>query len=123
MENIIEMNYSYGYVKGTTSEKIRSVFERLMESVSAPNGIEIDNLYYASNFADTIGEAIPSPILTGLVNRGMLYCDGKVNNKNVYAITTEIYNYYKNTYKPGFEKNEERLNKIADRFLAVRKEN
>lgn len=119
MENIIEMNGSYNYVKSTTSEKVMFVFERLMEAVEVPHGIEVDNLYYSANFTEMLGGTIPAPILTALVNRGMLHCDGKVNGKNAYAITEEIYDYYKNTYKPGLDKHEERMNAMANKFLAM----
>lgn len=123
MDNMVEMNYSYNSVKSSTSEKVMFVFERLMDAVEVPHGIEVDNLYYASNFAEMLGGNIPAPILTGLVNRGMLHCDGKVNGKNAYAITTEIYDYYKNTYKPGLDKHEERMNKMAEKYLSIGKEN
>lgn len=123
MDNMVEMNYSYNSVKSSTSEKAMFVFERLMDAVEVPHGIEVDNLYYASNFAEMLGGNIPAPILTGLANRGMLHCDGKVNGKNAYAITTEIYDYYKNTYKPGLDKHKERMNKMAERYLSINKEN
>ena len=119
MENIVEMNRSYRYVKGTASEKVLFVFERLMEAVEVPHGIEVDNLYYSSNFAEMLGGTISSPILTALVNRGMLHCDGKVNGKNAYAITEEIYNYYKNTYKPGLDEYEKRMDAMATKFLSM----
>jgi len=110
MTNFVEMNYSYSLVKEGTSEKVMFVFERLMEVVEVPHGIEVDNLYYSTNFTEMLGGTIPAPILTALVNRGMLHCDGKVNGKNTYMITKEIYDYYKNTYKPGLDKHEERMN-------------
>lgn len=119
MENIVEINGSYNYVKGITSEKVMFVFERLMEIVEVPHGIEVNNLYYSTNFAEMLGGTIPAPILTALVNRGMLHCDGKVNGKNAYAITEEIYDYYKNTYKPGLDKHEEHMNAMANKFLVL----
>lgn len=119
MTNFVEMNYSYSSVKASTSEKVMSVFERLMEAVEVPHGIEVNSLYYSTNFTEILGSTIPAPALTALVNRGMLHCDGKVNGKNVYAITDEIYNYYKNTYKPGLDKHEERMNHMANKFLAL----
>jgi hypothetical protein len=122
MTNFVEMNYSYSSVKAGTSEKVMFVFEHLMEAVSIPNGIEIDNLYYARDFAQMFEMNISAPILTALVNRGLLYCDGKIGGKNVYAITEEIYNYYKNTYKPGLDKHEERMNHMANKFLAMNAE-
>ena len=119
MDNFVEMNYSYSSVKAGTSEKVMFVFERLMEAVEVPHGIEVDNLYYSTNFAEMLGGTIPAPILTALVNRGMLHCDGKVNGKNAYAITEEIYDYYKNTYKPGLDKHEEHMNAMANKFLVM----
>ena len=119
MDNYVEMNYSYNSVKAGTSEKVMFVFERLMEVVKVPHGIEVDNLYYSTNFAEMLGGTIPAPTLTALVNRGLLYCDGKMGGKNVYAITEEIYDYYKNTYKPGLDKYEERMNRMANKFLAM----
>jgi len=119
MDNFVEMNYSYGVVKAETSEKALFVFERLMEVVEVPHGIKVDNLYYSTNFAEMLGGTVPAPILTALVNRGMLHCDGKVNGKNAYAITEEIYDYYKNTYKPGLDKHEERMNRMANKFLTL----
>lgn len=122
MTNFVEMNCSYGSVKAGTSENVMFVFEHLMEAVSIPNGIEIDNLYYARDFAQMFEMNISAPILTALVNRGLLYCDGKIGGKNVYAITEEIYDYYKNTYKPGLDKHEERMNRMANKFLAMNAE-
>ena len=119
MTNFVEMNCSYSSVKAGTSEKVMFVFERLMEAVEVPHGIEVNNLYYSSNFAEMLGGTIPAPTLTALVNRGMLHCDGKVDGKNVYAITDEIYDYYKNTYKPGLDKHEERMNRMANKSLAI----
>ena len=119
MTNFVEMNCSYSSVKASTSEKVMFVFERLMEVVEVPHGIEVNNLYYSSNFAEMLGGTIPAPTLTALVNRGLLYCDGKVDGKNVYAITDEIYDYYKNTYKPGLDKHEERMNHMTNKFLAL----
>lgn len=119
MDNYVEMNYSYYIVKAETSENVLKVFERLMSAVSTPNGIEVDNIYYARDFAKMFEMNIPAPTLTALVNRGLLYCDGKMGGKNVYAITEEIYDYYKNTYKPGLDKAEERMNRLANKFLAM----
>ena len=50
------------------------------------------------------GGTFPSASLTALVKRGLLVCDGKCEGKNVYAITQEIYDYYKNVYMPTKEK-------------------
>ena len=119
MVNIVKNNYSYSSVKAGTSEKVMFVFERLMEAVEESHGIEVNSLYYSNNFSEILGNNISAPTLTALVNRGMLYCDGKVNGKNSYAITEEIYNYYKNTYKPGLDKHEERMNSMANKFLAL----
>ena len=119
MDNYVEMNYSYADVKAETSANVLEVFERLMSAVSTPDGIEVDNIYYARDFAKMFEMNIPAPIWTALVNRGLLYCDGKMGGKNVYAITEEIYDYYKNTYKPGLDKNEERMNRMANKFLAM----
>ena len=90
--------------------------KRLMSAVSTPNGIEVDNIYYARDFAQMFEMNIPAPTLTALVNRGLLYCDGKMGGKNVYAITEEIYDYYN---KPGLDKHEERMNRMANKFLAM----
>ena len=119
MDNYVEMNYSYAIVKAETSANVLEVFERLMSAVSTPNGIEVNNIYYARDFAQMFEMNIPAPTLTALVNRGLLYCDGKMGGKNVYAITEEIYDYYKNTYKPGLDKHEERMNRMANKFLAM----
>lgn len=119
MDNYVEMNYSYAIVKAETSANVLEVFERLMSAVSTPNGIEVDNIYYARDFVQMFEMNIPAPTLTALVNRGLLYCDGKMGGKNVYAITEEIYDYYKNTYKPGLDKAEERMNRLANKFLAM----
>ena len=115
MDNFVSMNYSYHSVRRNTSEKVMYVFERLMEIVDESRGIEVDNLYHSPDFTRALGFNIPAPTLTALVNRGMLYCDGKVNGRNAYAITEEIYDYYKNTYKPGLNKYEKHMNK----YLAV----
>ena len=119
MNNFVEMNDAYNSVKADTSEKVMFAFERLMEAVEAPHGIEIDNLYCSTHFTEIVGSAIPAPTLIALVNRGMLHCDGKINDKNAYAITEEIYDYYKNTYKPGLDKYEERMSRMANKILAM----
>jgi hypothetical protein len=119
MENYVEKNYSYTSVKADTSENVLDVFERLMNIVATSDGIEVDNIYYARDFSKRLGMNITAPTLTALVNRGLLYCDGKMGGKNIYAITEEIYDYYKNTYKPGLDKHEERLNRMANKFLAM----
>lgn len=119
MNNFVEMNYSYNSVKADTSEKVMFAFERLMEAVEVPHGIKINSLYYSTNFTKILGGTIPAPTLTALVNRGMLHCDGKVDGKNVYAITEEIYDYYKNTYKPGLDKHEECMNSMANKILTM----
>ena len=101
------------YVTGNWS-KIMSA-----KQILEPLGIEVDNIYYARDFARMFEMNIPAPTLTALVNRGLLYCDGKIGGKNAYAITEEIYDYYKNIYKPGLDKHEERMNRMANKFLAL----
>lgn len=118
MENLVKNNYSYSSVKAGTSEKVMFVFERLMEGVEGSH-VEVNSLYSSYDFSEMLGGIIPAPTLTALVNRGMLHCDGKVNGKNSYAITEEIYDYYKNTYKPGLDKHEERMNSMTNRFLTL----
>ena len=120
MENMVEKNYSYEEVRAQTSNLILDVFEKLMENVKlSDSDIKVDNLYIAQDFAAVIGRSIQSPTLQGLVNRGMLYCDGKLNGKNIYAITSDIYNYYQNIYKPGLEQHNNKLNRASKNCLQL----
>ena len=106
MANFVEEIYVYEDTCGKITDKARYAFECLMEMVNVPYGIEVDNLYYAKQFAEFCGGTFPPAILTALVKRGLLHCDGKCEGKNVYAITQEIYDYYKNTYMPTKERYE-----------------
>lgn len=103
MANWIDDKWNYDDTVGKISDTARYVWEELMACVDTSLGIELDSLYYAKNFGEMIGGKIPSATLTALVNRGLLHCDGKVEGINAYAITTEIYDYYKNIYKPTKE--------------------
>lgn len=101
MANFVEDVYVYEDTTGKITDKARYVWEELMECVdTGVLGIQLDSPYYAKNFNEMIGETIPPAVLTALVKRGLLHCDGKVDKLNVYVITTEIYDYYKNTYMP-----------------------
>ena len=120
MENMIEKNYSYEKVRAQTSNLILDVFEKLMENVELSDGdVKVDNLYIAQDFVAVIGQSIQAPTLQGLVNRGMLCCEGKLNGKNIYAITSDIYNYYQNTYKPGMEQYKNKLNRASKNCLQL----
>lgn len=111
MANLVAGRYTYDETVGCITEKARYVWEELMECVNTDTlGIELDNLYFAKNLGEMIGGTIPAAILTALVKRGMLHCDGKVEGRNAYAITTEIYDYYKNVYKPTKEAYEAEIN-------------
>jgi hypothetical protein len=98
MANFVEKVYIYNDTLGNITDKARYAWEQLMECVNT--GIQLDNLYYAKNLNEMVGGVIPSAILTALVKRGLLHCDGKCEGKNVYVITTEIFDYYENVYVP-----------------------
>lgn len=101
MPNFVEEVYVYEDTAGHLTDKTRYVWEQLMECVdTSVLGIQLDNLYYAKNLSEMIGETIPASVLTALIKRGLLHCDGKVDGLNAYSITTEIFAYYKNTYMP-----------------------
>lgn len=119
MDNMVEKNFSYERVRANSSDQVLFVFERLMESIELSQGVKVDNVYYSYDFTPIIGDSIPAPVLVALVNRGMLACVGKINGKNAYAITNEIYNYYKNTYKPDLERYNERMNRAFKNYLAI----
>lgn len=101
MENYVEAKYEYCEVKCGCNEKTLFVYETLMENVDIPNGIDLNYSYYANNFAEIVGGYIPGAILTALVKRGLIGTDGKDQrlNKNIYYVSPEMYNYYKNVYK------------------------
>lgn len=101
MENYVEAKYEYCEVKRDSNEKTLFVYETLMENVDIPNGIGLNWSYYASDFAEIIGGYIPGAILTALVKRGLIGTDGKDQrlNKNIYYVSPEMYDYYKNVYK------------------------
>lgn len=100
------IKYLYSSLMMDLSEKSLYVFESLMEVVK-PDGsgkeFEADNLYFAKQLGEFVGGTIHPSILKALVNRELLYCDGKVDGKNVYAIPSEVYEYYHNRYKPQKE--------------------
>ena len=103
MIDFVKDAYVYDDVLYNTEAKTLYCFESLMEVVNTPFGIEVNTPYYAKQFAEMCGGTFPPASLTALVKRGLLHCDGKCEGKNVYAITQEIYDYYKNTYMPTKE--------------------
>lgn len=103
MANLVEKKYPYEDVICNCPEKTLYVFEWLMEVAGVEDGLEIDYPYYSKNLSEAIGGTIPSAILTALIKRGMLHCDGQCEGRNVYAITQEIYDYYKGVYLPTKE--------------------
>jgi hypothetical protein len=109
MANWVDEMYVYEETTGKITVKARYVWEELMDCVNTSLGIELDSLYYSKNFTEMLGGTIPSSILTALVKRGLLHCDGKVDGLNAYSITTEIYDYYKNCYKPTKDAYKKRL--------------
>ena len=113
MADFVENMYVYDEVIANTEKKTLYCFECLMEVVNTPFGIEVDMPYYAKQFAEMCGGTFPPASLTALVKRGLLHCDGKCEGKNVYAITQEIYDYYKNVYMPTKEKYKNELNNFS----------
>ena len=103
MIDFVKDAYVYDDVLYNTEVKTLYCFESLMEVVNVPFGIEVGSPYFAKQFAEMCGGTFPPTSLTALVKRGMLQCDGKCEGKNVYVITQEIYDYYKNTYMPTKE--------------------
>jgi hypothetical protein len=116
--NIVSGKYVYDDVICNTPEKTLYVFECLLDAVS-PEGsrqeFEVNGLYYASQMGEFVGGKIPAATLTALVKRGMLNCNGKVEGKNVYTITEEIYDYYINCYKPTKEAYKREINEWRNR--------
>ena len=113
MADFVEDMYVYDEVIANTEKKTLYCFECLMEVVNTPFGIEVDMPYYAKQFAEMCGGTFPPASLAALVKRGLLVCDGKCEGKNVYAITQEIYDYYKNVYMPTKEKYKNELNNFS----------
>lgn len=103
MSNWVDEKWTYDDTTGKITNTARYVWEELMACVNTNLGIELDNLYYAKNFSEMIGGKIPGATLSALVKRGLIHCDGKCEGLNMYAITTEIYDYYNNIYKPTKE--------------------
>lgn len=115
MADFVKNMYVYEDAIFLAEKKTLYCFERLMEVVNTPFGIEVDTPYYAKQFAEMCGGTFPPASLTALVKRGLLHCDGKCEGKNVYAITQEIYDYYKNVYMPTKERYEKELNNLGRR--------
>ena len=103
MADFVKNGYAYRDITYKTEKKTLYCFECLMEVVNVPFGIEVGSPYFAKNFAEMCGGTFPPASLTALVKRGLLECDSKCEGKNVYAITQEIYDYYKNVYVPTRE--------------------
>lgn len=104
MANFVEEVYIYNDTVGHITDKARYAWEQLMECVDTGIlGVQLNSPYCAKNFNEMVGGVIPSAILTALVKRGLIHCDGKVDGLNVYTITTEIFDYYKNVYVPTKE--------------------
>lgn len=116
MIDFVEAKSKYMTVEHNTPEKAHFVFEALMEVISPEDSrkeFEVNGLYYAKQLGEFIGGTIPAACLTALVKRGLLHCDGKSEGKNYYAITNEIYDYYKSVYLPT---KEEYMKKMITRF-------
>ena len=109
MANFVEDMRTYDDVIINTSESVVKAFECVMEAV-ASNTLEQDELYTAAQMSNKASIALKSPVLTAMVARGLLHCDGKRNGKNVYAITEEIYDYYINCFKPSKEHYKNEMN-------------
>ena len=106
MADFVKDMYVYDDVICKTEKKTLYCFECLMEVVNVPFGIEVGSPYFAKQFAEMCGGTFPPASLTAL-------CDGKCEGKNVYAITQEIYDYYKNVYMPTKEKYKNELNNFS----------
>lgn len=116
MANFVEEKYVYEDTTGNITDKARGIWEQLMRCMDKDIiGLKLDELYPAKTFSEIIEAPIPSATLTALVKRGLLHCDGKVNGLNVYAITSEILEYYRGVYVPTKERYKSDLNAYFSR--------
>lgn len=107
MHNLVELKYTYEEISYTITKNSVEAFELLLEHVKpedSNNDFEVNNIYNYQQLTNFVGCNISPSVLMSLVRRGLLYCDGKMNKRNYYAITDEIYDYYNNIYKPTKEK-------------------
>lgn len=105
MANFVEEKYVYEEIAGNITDKARNVWEQLMKCIDEEIiGFKFDETYTAKTLSEIVGYTIPSSTLMALVKRGLLHCDGKVNGLNVYAITSEILEYYRGVYMPTKER-------------------
>lgn len=116
--DMVSGKYVYEDVTYNIMPKTLYVFECLLDAV-APNGsgkeFEVNSPYFAKQLSEFVGGKIPAAILTALVKRGMLQCQGKVDGKNVYSITEEIYEYYISCYRPTKEAYKAEINNLGKR--------
>ena len=103
MSNYVSGKFTYEEVKCYSSEKTVEAFELIMEHISPKNSdsnFKVDYSYFACEIIDFVEKTIAPSVLSALVRRGLLIIDAKIDRKNYYAITQEIYDYYVNTYIP-----------------------
>ena len=105
--NFVDSHYKYGMVMSKTTDKMLTTFCNIMDMVEH-NCIEVNKQYSSKDLSDIMNSNVQSATLTGLVKRGLLYCDGKFINgtakgRNCYMITDEIWNYYITIFKPSMD--------------------
>lgn len=103
--NFVDNHFKYESVMGNITDKMLTTFCNMMDMVEH-NRIEIDKQYSSKDLGDIMNSNVQSAILTGLVKRGLLYCDGKfitgsAKGRNCYMITDEIWDYYITIFKPS----------------------
>lgn len=105
--NFVDSHYKYETVMGNTTDKMLTTFCNMMDMVEH-NRIEVNKEYSSKNLSDIMNSNVQSATLTGLVKRGLLYCDGKfitgsAKGRNCYMITDEIWDYYITIFKPSMD--------------------
>ena len=105
--NFVDSHYKYGMVMSNTTDKMLTTFCNMMDMVEH-NRIEVDKQYSSKDLSDIMNSNVQSATLTGLVKRGLLYCDRKLINgtakgRTRYIIPDEIWNDYITIFKPSMD--------------------
>lgn len=111
--NFVEMKLDYMSAYRCSNDNVVGLFSALMGYVEVGR-IKLDTYYTASSLKLIFSSSpylhcLNGATLNACVSRGLLETDGKYmtgnsKGKKVYYISTEIYDYYLNVFKPSLDK-------------------
>ena len=111
--NFVEMKLDYMSACHCSNDNVVSLFSALMGYVEAGR-IKPDTYYTASSLKLVFnsspylhclnGATLNACVLRGLLETDGKYMTGNLKGKKVYYISTKIYDYYLNVFKPSLDK-------------------